>query len=557
MYSCLDFSAYFMPERREQVSILGFLGKKSEEKPAGTGRGLSQNMIDTIRDNLNRDFEQQPEKAPELDCFCSILEGEIREHVNRRQPPASEEAEGEELKPRAVDAASIFHVSEDHMEAYACILPPLNDGEAMTQEQFLENIRYGGITFGIDQEAVSKLISGQDYLRIVQVAQGEWPRDGEDGVLEELFERKQEQPLELTEEELRQGLDFRKQEPLQLIRKGEVICHAKRPVMPQDGKSVSGQALPGKAGLTAYIHQGENTKLSEDGTLLLADISGAVVVAGDEFTVRKLHIIEKDLEASAGDLHFDGNVLIQGSVKDGITINAAGNIIVEGSVQGGTLISGGTIRIQGEIRGTTETQLHADKQIQCTIMENAVAKAKEDICAEVIADSTAVSEGGCVYALMGRGLIFGGNVKANKSVYAKKIGNVSGCENCFMLGYEPELEEQIESLRTELEEIQGTCEKLKKTIADMQAAGMHRQRDKRDLYNKVAEQQTLYEGMKRKKAKQLKDTEIRTHFNKSSVLTCEEINPMTKVYIGGQELMIQNKETDCRVSMPVDQIMLR
>lgn len=539
------------------MSILGFLGKKSEEQPSSIGRSLTQKMMDEIRGNVERDFQEQPEKMPDLDCFCSLLEEEIREHVKRRHPDPSEEEGEEEGKPIPVDAVGIFHVSSDHMSAYACILSPLNGGEPMTQDQLLEDMRYGGITFGIDREAVSDLISGQNDLRILQIAQGQWPRDGEDGQLEEHFERRQEQPLELTEEELGSGLDFRKKEQRQLIRKGEVICHAKAPVMPQDGTDVSGHVLPGQAGISAPIHQGENTRLTEDGAFLLADISGTVVTVGDAFTVRKLHIVETDIEASAGELQFDGNVLIQGTVKAGAAIRASGDIVVEGAVQGGTLICGGTIQVQGEIRGTGGTTLRAEKQIQCTIMEHADAAAKEDICAEVMADSTVVSESGSVYALMGRGLIFGGSVKAHGSVYAKKIGNVSDCENCFVLGYDPEIEKQIVSLRAELEEVGSTCEKLRKTIADMQAAGMHRQRDKRELYNKVAEQQNLYEGLKRKKAKQLKDAEVRSTLNKSSVLTCEEIHPVTKVHIGGQELVIQTKETDCRVSMPIDRIMLR
>lgn len=538
------------------MSILDFLGKKGEGKFSNMGRNLSQKMMDEIRSNIQQDFGCQPEKKSELDCFCTVLDQEIKEYVKSGQTADPED--GQEPNSLAVDALSVFHVTEDHMEAYACILSPLNGGAEMTQEHFLEDMRYGGITFGIDHEAVSRLVSEQNYLRIVQVARGQWPVDGEDGQLEELFERKQEQPLELNENELREGVDFRNRNRLQPIHKDGIICRIKEPVMAQEGSDVSGRPLEGKAGEPVRIPQGANTRLSEDGLLLLADISGIVITAGEDFTVQKLNVIEKDIDASDGDLEFDGNVLIQGNMKDNVTIKASGNIIIEGALQGGNVISGGTIRVHGEIKGTTEIQLCADKQIQCTIMEHAAAVAKEDICAEIIADSTVVSESGCIYAMMGRGLIFGSNVKAHKSIHAKKIGNVSGCENSFTLGYAPDHEKEIAALRSELEETQSICEKLRKNVSDMQAAGMNRQRDKRDLYNKVVEQQTLYEELKRKKSKKLKDLEIRLHSSKSSVsLYCDEIHPVTRVHIRGQEMKIQSRETDCRIHMPVDQILLK
>lgn len=543
-----------VPERGKPVSILGFLGKKNEDK-AGSVGNLSHQMMAEIRSNMQQDFGENPEKKSDLNCFCTELEEAMNEYVKRRQAPASEEGQTPQLQ--AVDAISIFHVSENHMEAYACILSPLNDGAEMTQEQFLEDMRYGGITFGIDYEAVSQLFSGQKYLRIVQVAQGTWPKDGKDGELEELYERRCEQPLELNEDELRGGLDFKNQNLLQPIHKGEIICRIKEPVMACDGKDVSGRSLPGKAGAAVRIPQGENTKVTEDGLLLLADISGTVRLVGEDFTVQRINMIETDIDASTGKLDFEGNLLIQGTIKEGASIGASGNIIIEGSIQGGTITAGGTIRVQGEIKGGSGIQIRAGRQLQCTIIEDAFAAAKEDICAEVIANSTVISEGGRIYALMGRGLIFGGEIKAYKSIYAKKIGNVSGCENSFMVGYAPELERQIAAVRTELENTQTICEKLRKNISDMQAAGMHRQRDKRELYGKLTEQRALYEDLKREKAKTLKELERQLYSTKSSMLFCEEIHPLTRVHIRGQELTIQSKESDCRIHISDDQILLK
>ena len=536
------------------MAVFGFFEKRSKTKNnrveqrglAQNQRSLIQKLTGELRENIRQDFQKNPEKGSDTDIFRNTVEQAIRKHVEGQTPPASED--GQPPKSLAVDALPLFHVSADRMKAYVCILPPLNEGNGIEQAQLLEDMRYEGIASGIDQEAVSRIVSMQNYLHIIQIACGKLPKDVEDGELEEMFERRHEQALELDENESLAELNFRKQNSVQFIQKGDVICRIKPPVMPEDGMDISGRALHGKGGEPIHIPQGKNTTLSEDGTILSAAINGTVIMDGDDFTVQDQKVISENVNAQMGDIEYNGDIFILGNIEDGVTVKATGNIIILGEIRKGRIISNGTIRVQGDIKGSGETQLKAARQIQCTILEDAEAVAKGNIYAEVIANSEVISEEGSVYALMGRGLIFGGDVKAHKSICAKKIGNISGCTNKLTMNYDPELDYKITEKKRDLENIQKSKEKLEKDISDV---SMSRQ------MSKLMTQRKLCDEIESDTLKELKELENKIYSDQSNCISCEKIHPVTQIRIGVQELTIEKEEEGCNIHMSSGKVLLK
>ena len=301
------------------MAIFDFLHKKSEtvkksetivrKKPEPAASvisesGLNQikNMVEEIRSNSRGDFNLESDKKEDINTFCLALERSARKHVEKQQSRAQKDGQTSETLP--VDALSLFHVSADHMTAYACVLPPLNGGKEINTEQFMEDMRYEGISAGIDTEAVQALGEERKYLRILCIAQGILPQDGKDGELEEMYDRGLEQTLELDEEQALTGLDFRKQHAIETIRRGDIICRIKPPVEAHDGFDVSGRTLYAKRGQPAYVPKGENTSLSGDGALLISDSNGILMMEGDDFSVRSPHVLEKDAGVDMNDQNY-------------------------------------------------------------------------------------------------------------------------------------------------------------------------------------------------------------------------------------------------------------
>ncbi len=516
--------------------------------------GIWQDMVKRLWDNTQEDFGSVPEEDSDIGGFCAVLEKEIKKHLDNFMPSVPE---GEEPEILAVDAHPLFHVSPDHMKAYVCVLPPVNGGDGLEYSRFLEDMRYEGIVYGVSEKTVSQIISTEEYLHIIQIAWGTYPLDGKDGGLEELFERRNEKTLDFYDDSVLAGLDIRKKNKVQTIREGEVICRLYPPMDAHDGVTVSGQVIHAREGKAVRIPQGRNTSVSEDGSVLVADISGIVVTEDGNFAVHDQKIIPNDINADTGDIECDGDLFIRGNIEDGVTINAAGDIIIEGNVKNGKIISGGTIRIQGEVKGSVENELKANRQIQCAIMENAAAAAGGNIYAEVIANSTVVSREGSVYAVSGRGLIFGGNIQACVSVFAKKIGNISECANSFTLGYNPKRADRRDAIENELREIQVLYDRLRKDITAMRANGKNYQRETKAEYTRLVEQRSMYDELARKKTAELEELADMLVSDVSGCISCEKLYPTTQVRIGGYEMTIQKEEANCNIHLRSRQIVLK
>ena len=91
-----------------------------------------------------------------------------------------------EMKPMKAEAR--FFLSKDRMSAYACLLPPENDGAELTLEEFLGDLRYEGIRYGVLQEDIQREFA-LGYFHLFPVARGKPPTAGDDGRVTELFHR--------------------------------------------------------------------------------------------------------------------------------------------------------------------------------------------------------------------------------------------------------------------------------------------------------------------------------------------------------------------------------
>ncbi len=530
-----------------------FSNRDKMQDSSGNVSRTAQQLVGELNRNFQQDFGGKPEKDSEMAAFLETIEKEVKK---RAKELAEAVPEKEEEAPK-MDAAVLFYISEDRMSAYACMLPPLNEGKKIDRERFFEDMRYEGISSGIDDREIMRLINGQSYLHIINIARGTEPQDGEGGRVEELFERRQKRAIDIAENASYAEMDFREQGLMQPIRKGDVICHILPPVPPKDGVDVTGRTLKGKGGEAARIPAGENISVQEDGERLLAAVDGILVVDGENFSVLQQEIVEKDIDGKDGNQEFRGDVFIRGTIDGDVTVKAAGNIMIDGEVRSGRVISGGTIQIYQGVKGTPRTELRAERQIQCPVIENAVVAAKGNIYAGVIANSTVMSDEGSVYAMLDRGLIFGGEIRVNKSVYAKKIGNISGCANKILLGYVPELTQKMADMEKEMQEDRAVLDRLRRTISNMRAAGVENQRDKRDGYAKLMEQRTLYEERDKKREQELKDLKREVNLARTGKIRCEEIHPVTEIRIGLQELTIQKEEKNCNIHMYAGRIALK
>lgn len=480
--------------------------------------------------------EQYPEESATVEDFVWALKEASRARYKKA-------LEGE-MGPMKAEAR--FFLSRDRMCAYACLLPPENGGEGLTLEEFLGDLRYEGIQYGVLQEEIPGEFA-RGYFHIFPVARGKPPLEGEDGKVTELFQRRKNMRLEVQNGS---QVDFSQDVQLQPIRKGTVICLIRAPKPGTDGMDVTGQELPCPPVCGASVPQGVNTAIGRGGQALTAGVDGILYIEDGLFCIHEQKIIDGDLDQFQGALRVSGNLYIGGNVDGGVDVEATGEIVINGRMgQARVTSTGGTIRVQKGIYGTRgKTFLSVAGQLQAPVVEEAEIHAGASVISETISNSV-IRCGGTVYAMSGRGMIVDSQIRAGDSILCVRIGNLAGGRSRFSIGYPPSVPESWERIRAELATVQATLDKLWNPITGLRRKGSRISEAEQSLLDQLVEQRDLYIERRDALTAELRTVNKALDRKSKGKIRCEKLYPFLDVQIGRLTEEITTVEENCNIHM--------
>ncbi|MCI8329127.1 MAG: DUF342 domain-containing protein [Oscillibacter sp.] len=440
------------------------------------------------------------------------------------------------------------------MSAYACLIPPENDGEEITLEEFLGDMYYEGISYGVLEDEIQREFA-LGYLHIFPVARGKPPQAGEDGKVTELFQRRKNMRLEVQDGS---QVDFGQDVQLQPIRKGTAICLIRPPRAGMNGMDVTGQELPCPEAVSAFVPQGEHTAIERGGQALTASVDGILYIENDRFCIHEQKIIDGDLDNFQGTLQISGNLYIGGNVDGGVDVVASGDVVINGKIgQARVTSTGGTIRVQKGIYGTRgKTALSAACQVQSPALEGAEVEAGTSVIAETILNST-IHCGGTVYVMSGRGMIVDSLIRAGDSILCLRIGNLAGGRSQFSVGYPPHIPESWKRIKEELAEVQSTFEKLWDPIVLLKRKGNRISDEEKTLLERLMEQRELYIERREALAAELKIVNRALDRKSRGRIRCEKLHPFLDVQIGRLTEEITTIEENCNIHVEENRILLK
>ena len=488
--------------------------------------------------------EQYPEDSKIVDDFVWALKDACR--VRRKKS-----LEGT-MDPMKAEAR--FFLSKDRLTAYACLLPPENDGDEITLEKFLGDMHYEGVVHGVLQDIIPREFA-KGYLHVFPVARGTPPQEGEDGKVVELFRRRSHMCLEVQNGS---QVDFNQDVQLQPIRKGSIICLIRPPKEGTDGMDVTGTVLPSPPVVCAHVPQGENIELVRGGQALMAGVDGLLYIEDDNFCIHEQKIIDGNLDQFQGAFQIVGNLYIGGNVDGGADIEATGDIVINGKVgQARVTSTCGIIRVQQGIYGTQgQTFLSAASQVQSPVMEWAEIEAGTSVITETVSNSV-IHCGGTVYAMTGRGMITSSQIWAGDSILCLRVGNVAGGVSRFSVGYPPHVPESWERIKAELSEAQSTIERLWDPIIELRKKGSRITDREKLLLEQLAEQRELYvEKLEELKAELRAVNKILDKKSRGRI-RCENLYPLLEVRIGKLAEEITTIEEKCNIHVEENCIQLK
>ncbi len=388
------------------------------------------------------------------------------------------------------DAEVEIFVPRDKMSAHLTITPPKGGKpaslEIVKQKLTEKGIRYGFITSAIK----AAIIEGKaDNLMI---AEGEPVINGKNS---QFICTVPEMKIRTPQVAENGNVDYRDLGEITIVHTDDELMKRKPATPGKASKNVFGEIVNPKPGKDIPFASGLNgVKPSpEDPNILIATETGQPIIVENGVSVENTMSVPQ-VNLKSGNIVFDGSVVIEGDVENGMKVNATGDINVQGMVEGALLDAGGDIVIDGAVIGRGDVRdkngklneetakLNAKGSISAKFVENACLKAGNSIFIQdwvIKSELEAYNE-----IIVGKkdskkGQIIGGSTKSGILIKAMNIGSHAGVPTLIQVGGTSTVNPPNDQLRREINELTVSLKQIHKTLAGLrnnpikQAKEMH------------------------------------------------------------------------------------
>ncbi len=469
---------------------------------------------------------------------------QIRGKNKPKKDPKKKDA-AEDDGPLSLDAMPCFFISSNKLYAWVIVLPPVNGGAELSQDMLYKAMADQRIMYGVDLRLADHLASDEaKYFNLYLIAKGKPAFDGTNGNIVDAFPRVLPRVLEVDEFD---RVDYTALNLIRNVKEGEEICRLIKPTEGEPGCTVLGQEIPARSGKSVPLPKGRNTEISEDGTLLLASISGDVEFTGHSFQVKPVLDIPGNVDFSTGSINFLGDVNIRGDVLSGFTVRAMGTVQVAGVVEAGSTVeAGGDLIVVKGILGDGTTIIRSHRSIFSKYIENSTIYVRENLQTDCIINSYIYSDGE-VLVRSGRGTIIGGRIWAAKKISASAVGARSECRTAVALGGLPCTNFERELVQRELKVLEMELEKLECQLDST---------SKSSLLDKTRSKLTVAELKLKQLESELADLKIEADEKNKGRLECGVAYPGTEISFGDETFRVRQESRQCVATLLHGEIVL-
>lgn len=359
----------------------------------------------------------------------------------------------ESLSP--IDEKVIVKIASDRLSAKGYFYAPTQGGSFLTREMIVSEMVKAGVKYGVAENNIAKFLENRSYDEPIIIAEATKQQEGTDAFITYFFNTDLTQKPRVNEDG---SVDFHHLDLLSAVSKGQLIAELTPAVQGKPGIDVCGGLLRPVKVKPKTLRVGNNIIISEDGLKAYSEVDGHATVEGDQVFVSNQYEVAANVDASTGDIEYDGNILIHGNVNTGYTVTAKGDIVVEGVVEGAVLTAGGHIILKRGIQGMEHRGvLKATGNIISRFIESATVEAGGYVSADAIMHSKVMAKGD-VTVDGKKGYITGGMIRSGTTISARTIGSSMGTTTNLEVGIEPAIIEEYRTLTKEQDDLQEELE---------------------------------------------------------------------------------------------------
>ncbi len=445
---------------------------------------------------------------------------------------------------KSIDETAIVRKDQDNMKAFITFSPPVNEGSRFDKESIKKILQESGITYGIIDSELDKLIESRRYKKEYLIAEGKKHVDGIDGYIKYNFDVKKKslKPILLDDG----TADYFNIKLYEETTEGTILAERIPPVEGEDGFEVNGNIIRAKVGkIAGRLPTGKNAVLSEDGESVIATCNGQIDYKNEKLNINPVLTL-KTVNNTTGNIEFNGAVVVEGDVVNGYSIKASGNIEVKGTVEGCELISDSDIFIMNGLRGREKAHINAKGNITVKFVENAKLVAGCSIYSNSIMHSEVEANNELI--LSGKtGHLVGGNICVGDKIEAITVGSHMATHTNIVLGNTPEKFAILKPLQENLKSIEDNIFKTEQIINMLKSSNVELTEEKKKLFIKSHHTKIHLINRKVKVEQDLIDVTATLDPFKGLMVASKVINSGVKLTIGSYVMTVKDPIESCKI----------
>ena len=356
----------------------------------------------------------------------------------------------------------ILKVSEDKMKVIARFYPCSNAGSSLTIEEIVKDLHFKKIQIGIREDVIQEYLYDRHYCTDYLIAEGRPVKEGTDGVIEYKFNTNPDCRPRLNPDGT---VDFHNLDLICSCEKDQVLATLTPAVLGEAGANVFGESIKPRDVVQPSFRYGSGMSVSEDGLSLISQTNGNVSLVDDKVFVSDVYEVT-DVDASTGNIDYNGDVRVLGNVKAGYCVQASGSIEVRGVVEGAMVQSDRDVIIGRGMNGMGKGVVIAGNNVVAKFLENSKVQAAGYVHSEAIMNCDITSKSDVIVTGK-KGFITGGKIQALGSVEAKTIGSTMGVDTEIIVGTDPAVKLKASSMEQEIAENTKKVNQLKPVLVTL------------------------------------------------------------------------------------------
>lgn len=277
--------------------------------------------------------------------------------LNSVLKPLQQNKSGREIRYQVLErknATIEIKIDDDEMSASAEITTALG-GKNLTAKEILAAAQESGVSKGFIKEGLVNLAQQSlDELEgmVIKgvIASGKTPINGKNARIKQLVQCAQDRILRPKERE-DGSVDMRDLGDIICVRIGEPLAQVVPLTEGVKGFTVTGVPLEPNPGEDIAMTAGEGTVISpKNKNVLISTLVGLPRSIENGMAIDEVYKL-KNVDIATGHIKFEGSVIIDGDVCEGMKVIAKGDITIGGFVESAQLEAGGDITIVGGIIG--------------------------------------------------------------------------------------------------------------------------------------------------------------------------------------------------------------